>query len=69
MTLDDDVARHGRIRPFDLLAREAGQLSAFSREKLRLRSGVALFFPDEAADSGYVVKSSAIALLEARAEA
>ena len=68
MTLDDDVARLGRTRPFDLLPREALQLIAFSCEKRRLRAGEALFFPGETADSGYFVHSGAITLLEDGAE-
>ena len=68
MTLDDDVARLHRTRPFDLLPREAVQLIAFSCEKRRLRAGEALFFPGEAADSGYFVHSGAITLLEDGAE-
>jgi len=68
VTLDDDVARLHRTRPFDLLPREAVQLIAFSCEKRRLRAGEALFFPGEAADSGYFVHSGAITLLEDGAE-
>jgi CRP-like cAMP-binding protein len=68
VTLDDDVARLGRTRPFDLLPREALQLIAFSCEKRRLRAGEALFFPGEAADAGYLVHSGAITLLEDGAE-
>jgi CRP-like cAMP-binding protein len=68
VTLDDDVARLGRTRPFDLLPREAVQLIAFSCEKRRLRAGEALFFPGEAADSAYFVHTGAITLLEDRAE-
>ncbi len=60
MTLDDEVARLGRTRPFDLLPREAVQLIAFSCEKRRLRAGEALFFAGETADSGYFVHSGAI---------
>jgi len=47
VTLDDEVVRLGRTRPFDLLPREAVQLIAFSCEKRRLRAGEALFFPGE----------------------
>ena len=68
MTLDDEVARLGRTRPFDLLPREAVQLIAFSCEKRRLRAGEALFFAGETADSGYFVHSGAITLLEDGAE-
>ena len=68
MTLDDDVARLGRTRPFDLLPREALQLIAFSCEKRRLREGEVLFFPGETANSGYFVHSGAILLIEDGAE-
>jgi CBS domain-containing protein len=68
VTLDDDVAQLGRTRPFDLLPREAVQLIAFSCEKRRLRTGEALFFLGETADSGYFVHSGAITLLEGRPE-
>ena len=64
MTLDDEVARLARTRPFDLLPREAVQLIAFSCEKRRLRAGEALFFAGETADSGYFVHSGVITLLE-----
>jgi CRP-like cAMP-binding protein len=64
VTLDDDVVRLGRTRPFDLLPREAVQLIAFSCEKRRLRAGEALFFAGETADSGYFVHSGAITLLK-----
>jgi CRP-like cAMP-binding protein len=64
VTLDDEVARLGRTRPFDLLPREAVQLIAFSCEKRRFRAGEALFFAGETADSGYFVHSGAITLLE-----
>ncbi len=68
MTLDDDVLRLGRTRPFDLLPREALQLIAFSCEKRRLRAGEALFFAGETADSGYFVHSGSILLVEDGAE-
>jgi CRP-like cAMP-binding protein len=68
VTLDDDVLRLGRTRPFDLLPREAVQLIAFSCEKRRLRAGEALFFAGETADSGYFVHSGAIILVEDGAE-
>src|SRR6202011_2253876 len=68
VTLDDEVVRLARTRPFDLLPREAVQLIAFSCEKRRLRAGEALFFPGETADSGYFVHSGAITLLEDGAE-
>jgi CRP-like cAMP-binding protein len=68
VTLDDEVARLGRTRPFDLLPREAVQLIAFSCEKRRLRAGEALFFAGETADSGYFVHSGAITLIEDGAE-
>jgi CRP-like cAMP-binding protein len=68
VTLDDDVSRLGRTRPFDLLPREAVQLIAFSCEKRRLRAGEALFFAGETADSGYFVHSGGIILVGDGAE-
>ena len=63
MTLDDDVGRLARTRPFSLLPREALQLIAFSCEKRRLRAGDALFLAGETAHSGYFVHSGVILLL------
>ena len=63
MTLDDDVGRLARTRPFNLLPREAVQLIAFSCEKRRLKAGDTLFLAGETADSGYFVHSGAILLL------
>ena len=68
MTLDDDVARLARTRPFNLLPREAVQLIAFSCEKRRLKAGDTLFVAGEIADSGYFVLSGAIVLHELGAE-
>ena len=63
MTLDDDVGRLARTRPFNLLPREAVQLIAFSCEKRRLKAGDTLFLAGESADSGYFIHSGAILLL------
>jgi CRP-like cAMP-binding protein len=63
VTLDDDVGRLARTRPFSLLPREALQLIAFSCEKRRLKAGDTLFLAGEIAESGYFVHSGAIALL------
>ena len=63
MTLDDDVGRLARTRPFSLLPREAVQLIAFASEKRRLKAGDTLFLAGETADFGYFVHSGAIALL------
>ena len=68
MTLDHDVARLARTRPFDLLPREAVQLIAFSSEKRRLKGGDTLFLAGEVADAGYFVISGAIVLHEAGAK-
>jgi CRP-like cAMP-binding protein len=62
VTLDDDVGRLARTRPFSLLPREAVQLIAFSSEKRRLKAGDMLFLAGETADSGFFVHSGAIAL-------
>ena len=63
MTLDDDVGRLSRTRPFSLLPREAVQLIAFASEKRRLKAGDTLFLAGESADVGYFVHSGAIALV------
>jgi CRP-like cAMP-binding protein len=68
VTLDDDVARLARTRPFNLMPREAVQLIAFSCEKRRVRVGDTLFCSGEIADAGYFVLSGAITLLEDGAE-
>ena len=68
MTLDNDVARLARTRPFTLLPREAVQLLAFSCEKRRLSAGDPLFFAGEIGDAGYFVLSGAIVLTEDGAE-
>ena len=62
MTLDSDVARLSRTRPFSLLPREAVQLIAFSCRKRRLRAGEVLFHAGEAGDEGYFLHSGAVLL-------
>jgi CRP-like cAMP-binding protein len=68
VTLDDDVGRLARTRPFSLLPREAVQLIAFSSEKRRLKAGDMLFLAGETADFGFFVHSGAIALFAEGAE-
>jgi CRP-like cAMP-binding protein len=68
VTLEDDVARLARTRPFNLLPREAVQLIAFSCEKRRVGVGDTLFSAGEMADAGYFVHSGVIKLLEDEAE-
>jgi CRP-like cAMP-binding protein len=62
VTLESDVARLSRTRPFSLLPREAVQLVAFSCRKRRLRAGEALFHAGEAGDEGYFLHSGAVLL-------
>ncbi len=64
MTLDGEVARLARVRPFSVMPREAVQLVAFSSVKQRLEAGDALFSAGDAADAGYFVQSGAILLLD-----
>ncbi len=64
MTLESDVARLGRTRPFNLMPREAVQLVAFSCQKRRLKAGEVLFNVGETGDEGYFVHSGAILLME-----
>ena len=62
VTLDSDVGRLARTRPFSLLPREAVQLIAFASKKRRVRAGEVLFHAGEAGDAGYFVHSGVIAL-------
>jgi CRP-like cAMP-binding protein len=64
VTLDSDVARLARTRPFNLMPREAVQLIAFSSEKRRLGKGDALFHAGETGDSGFFVHAGTIGLME-----
>ena len=62
MTLESDVARLARTRPFNLLPREAVQLVAFSCGKRHLKAGNILFNADEAGDEAYFLHSGAVVL-------
>ncbi|MGO9418919.1 Crp/Fnr family transcriptional regulator [Roseiarcus sp.] len=62
MSLDADVARLARTRPFSLMPREAVQLIAFSCVKQRLRAGESLFHAGDEGDAGYFIQSGAILL-------
>jgi CRP-like cAMP-binding protein len=62
VTLESDVARLVRIRPFNLLPREAVQLIAFSCGKRRLQAGEVLFRADDDGDEGYFLHSGVVVL-------
>jgi len=62
MTLETDVGRLARTRPFDLLPRDAVQLVAFASEKRKLAANDPLFEEGDRADCGYFVLSGAIEL-------
>ena len=62
MTLDAEVARLARTRPFSLMPREAVQLVAFSCARQRLRAGEILFSAGDAGDCGYFLQSGAVLL-------
>ena len=64
MTLDRDVARLSRTRPFDLMPREAVQLIAFSCGKVRIEKGETLFLAGDVGEAGYFVHSGAIELMQ-----
>jgi CRP-like cAMP-binding protein len=66
MTLDDDIARLSRTRPFSFLPRDALPLIAFSAEKRKLAADESLFEEGDAADCGYFVLSGAIVLTAGR---
>jgi CRP-like cAMP-binding protein len=63
MSLEGDVRRMARTRPFDLLPREALQLIAFSCSKKALKAGETLFEEGEPADAAYFVLSGAFDLV------
>jgi CRP-like cAMP-binding protein len=65
VTLDLDVMRLMRTRPFSLLPREAVQLLAFSCGKRALSVGDLLFAVGESADEAYFLLSGAIDLTDA----
>jgi len=64
VTLDSDVARLARTRPFNLMPREAVQLVAFSSQKRRLSAGDSLFHVGETGDAGFFVLKGTIGLIE-----
>jgi len=64
VTLESDVARLARTRPFNLLPREAVQLIAFSCQKRRIKAGEALFQAGEDGNAGFFIHSGAISLKE-----
>ena len=62
MSLEADVLRMARTRPFDLLPREAVQLIAFSCSKSKLKAGQTLFERGDSADAAFFVLSGALQL-------
>jgi CRP-like cAMP-binding protein len=69
VTLDTDVARLARTRPFSLMPREAVQLIAFSCAKQRLRAGEPLFSAGDEGDAGFFLQAGAILLEDRKAPA
>jgi CRP-like cAMP-binding protein len=63
MSLEADIRKMERTRPFDLLPREALQLIAFSCGKKALKAGETLFDEGEPADAAYFLLSGAIDLV------
>jgi CRP-like cAMP-binding protein len=68
MSLEADIQRMGRTRPFHLLPREALQLIAFASVKKNLKAGETLFVEGDAADGAYFVLSGAINLMSREAK-
>jgi CRP-like cAMP-binding protein len=60
VTLDADVARLARTRPFSLMPREAVQLVAFSGTRQLLRAGETLFSAGDTGEAGYFVQVGAV---------
>jgi CRP-like cAMP-binding protein len=63
MSLEQDIARLARTRPFDLLPRDALKLIAFSAERKTFGTGRPIFDQGEAADCAYFVLAGAVALI------
>src|SRR5947209_2392630 len=68
MSLEDDVRRLSRARPFDALPREALQLLAFSCQKRRIGAGEALFHAGEPASGAFFVLEGEIGLRSGETE-
>src|SRR5437764_12356611 len=68
MSLEDDVRRLSRARPFDALPREALQLLAFSCQKRRIGAGEALFHAGEPASGAFFVLEGEIGLRSGESE-
>jgi CRP-like cAMP-binding protein len=62
MTLEEDIGRLSRTRPFNLLPHDAVQLIVFSAEKRKLAVDERLFEEGDSADCGYFVLSGSVAL-------
>jgi CRP-like cAMP-binding protein len=62
MSLEQDIGRLARTRPFDLLPRDALKLIAFSAERKTFSAGRPIFDQGETADSAYFLLTGAIAL-------
>ena len=62
MSLEQDIGRLSRTRPFDLLPRDALKLIAFSAQRRTFPAGRPIFDQGEDADCAYFVLSGAVAL-------
>jgi CRP-like cAMP-binding protein len=63
MSLEQDIVRLARTRPFDLLPRDALKLIAFSAERKTFPAGRILFEQGDEADGAYFILSGAVALI------
>jgi CRP-like cAMP-binding protein len=62
MSLEQDIGRLARTRPFDLLPRDALKLIAFSAERKNFNAGRPIFDQGEEADCAYFLLSGSVAL-------
>jgi CRP-like cAMP-binding protein len=62
MSLEQDIGRLGRTRPFDLLPRDALKLIAFSAERKTIGAGRGIFEQGEEADGAYFILSGSVLL-------
>ncbi len=63
MSLEQDIGRLARTRPFDLLPRDALKLIAFSADRKTFPAGRILFEQGDEADGAYFLLSGAVALI------
>ena len=62
MSLEQDIGRLARTKPFDLLPRDALKLIAFSADRKKFAAGGQIFDQGDEADCAYFIVSGAVEL-------